>query len=477
LDQTIEIPQLPKGILASSEVRRLADEDCLPGHGVHTAMPTVHVDISKTDQEDVYWDIQVLNTNNYITEDGTIHHNSGKTESLIYRTLRMITEIPGARIGIYEPTVDLLKRIIYPRFDEIFGNSGIKYKLNKSDGIMEVTLPGKPPAELVFRSMDNFSRIIGYETHHAICDEIDTLPADKAMEVWLRVLARNRKHYIDQRTGQTGRNSVGVTTTPEGFGFTYKLWGKEHRHDPEYELIRAKSEDNYHLPPDYIETLRKSYPPQLIDAYLNGEWVNLNGSVVYTGFDRFKSHTKLTIDDFPQAQVINIGMDFNVGRMSAAIVMKEPEGRNAYVVDEIHHVADTPAMIEAIRAKYEGRTIVVFPDASGRSRKSVDASKSDIRLLREAGFRINAPKKNPPVRQRVLSLNTMFLNGEGERHLFVNTDKCPHMTEQLEKQVYDDNGVPVKDGDEDILDALGYCVDRLFGLAKPMATVKRMRFG
>ena len=148
-----------------------------------------------------------------------------------------------------------------------------------------------------------------------------------------------------------------------------------------------------------------------------------------------------------------------------------------YQVDEIHHVADTPAMILAIQAKYSGRLVVIYPDASGRSRKSVDASKSDIRLLRDAGFRVNAPNKNPPVRQRVVSMNTMFLDATGVRHLFINVQLCPHTTEQLEKQVYDDNAVPVKDGDEDILDAMGYCIDRLFGLAKASTVIGRMRLG
>ena len=50
---------------------------------------------------------------------------AGKTEALVYRTLKYLTEIPKAKIGIYEPTVDLIKRIIYPRFEDIFANSGI----------------------------------------------------------------------------------------------------------------------------------------------------------------------------------------------------------------------------------------------------------------------------------------------------------------------------------------------------------------
>ncbi len=399
---------------------------------------------------------------------------AGKTEALIMRTLKFLSEIPNARIGIYEPTVDLIKRIIYPRFEDIFANAGVKYKLNKSDGILEVWLAtGK--AEIIFRSMDNYARIIGYETHHSILDEIDTLSKTKAMEVWIRVLARNRKKFTDIHTGRRGINTVGITTTPEGFAFVYNMWVKEHADNPEYHLIRGRTMDNHHLPPDYVTSLRRTYPPQLIKAYLEGEFVNLIGNTVYDGFDRSYSSTPYTMHSFPPTAMINIGMDFNVGRMAAAIIMKG-DGGMAYQVDEFHHIADTPAMIEVIRTRYPNRQITIFPDASGRSRKSVDASKSDIRLLRDAGFRINAPSRNPPVRQRVVSLNTMFLNGEGDRHLLINLTKCKHTTEQLEKQVYDQNGAPLKDGDEDILDGLGYCIDRLYGLARPFSAVGKVRF-
>ncbi len=402
---------------------------------------------------------------------------AGKTEALVQRTLMLITKIPKARIGIYEPTVDLIKRIIYPRFEEILSSSPYRYKLNKSDGIMEIWMPsGK--AEIIFRSMDNYARIIGYETHHAILDEIDTISKDKANNVWLRVLARNRKPYINQ-DGTIGDNTVGITTTPEGYNFVYDMWIKKHKNNPDYEIIKGRTVDNFFLKPAYVQGLIRTYPPQLIRAYLNGEFVNLIGNTVYDGFERLRSHTNLTLDDFPQTQGINIGMDFNTTRMAAAVIMRatDPNIKKAYQVDEFHHVFDTPTMINKIKERYPDRTITIFPDASGNSRKSVDASKSDIKLLRDAGFRINAPRKNPPVRQRVVSVNTMFLNGAGERHLFINTSLCPHTTEQLEKQIYAPNGDPLKDGEEDILDGLGYCIDRIWGLAKPKTQITRMRFG
>lgn len=404
---------------------------------------------------------------------------SGKTEALIYKTLDFITKVPNASVGLYEPTVDLIKRILYKRFEEIFASSGYKYTLNKTDNILKVWMH-HGIAEIVFRSMENHTRIIGYENHIAICDEIDTLDADKAMEVWIRVLARTRKKYY-LPDGSRGKNTIGVTTTPEGFKFCYKMWVKEHADNPDYELIKARTLDNYHLDPEYVPTLRATYPPQLIEAYLNGEFISLKGNVVYSGFNRSESNTNLTLIDFPSSQTIHIGMDFNVGRMAAVVGMRNTSDDSnvskMYIIDELHHLMDTPAMITAIQTRYPNRTIIVYPDASGRSRKSQDASKSDIRLLRDAGFKVNAPNKNPPVRERTVSVNAAFLNSDNQRALFVNVDKCPNLTEVLEKQVYDDNSIPVKDGSEDPADALGYLINRTLGLARPTTMVAKMKFG
>jgi len=430
--------------------------------------------MTDTGLEEPYWDIQVLNTNNYITEDGTIHHNSGKTSALIYKVLAKLSLYPKITIGIYEPTHDLIRQILHPRLEEIFSGAGILYKLNKSEGVMQIWMPSGV-CKIIFRSMNDPTRIIGYEHEFAFLDEIDVLPREKAHDIWVRVLARNRKKFYEP-DGTIGINTCDITTTPEGKNFVYNMWIKEHGDNPDYRLIKGLTTMNHHLPPDYVDSLKRTYPPQLIAAYLNGEFVNLVGNTVYDSYDRDVNNTNLLIDDFPISSIVRIGMDFNIGRMAAVILMKN-EVDDMFVVAEIHHVMDTPAMIEVIKSKYPDRTIEIFPDASGRSRKSVDASKSDIKLLRDAGFRINAPKKNPPIRERVVSVNSSFKNANGDIKLYVNQQTCPHLVEQLEFQAYDDNSMPIKDSDEDILDALGYCVNRVNGLAKPRAVIGRMRMG
>jgi hypothetical protein len=118
----------------------------------------------------------------------------------------------------------------------------------------------------------------------------------------------------------------------------------------------------------------------------------------------------------------------------------------------------------------------VYPDASGNSRKTVDASKSDIALLREAGYSINAPAKNGAVKDRIIAVNTMFCNSIGTRRLFINTNVCKELVDNLNEQAYDDNGNPRKANNVDhMLDAIGYLVYRKYGLNKASSKVKTFR--
>jgi hypothetical protein len=67
----------------------------------------------------------------------------------------------------------------------------------------------------------------------------------------------------------------------------------------------------------------------------------------------------------------------------------------------------------------------VYPDASGESRKSQNASESDIALLRAAKYTVCVNAANPRIRDRVLAMNSM-INKAGVRRYRVNEDLCPH---------------------------------------------------
>lgn len=391
----------------------------------------------------------------------------GKSETMVMKALKQMFEIENAQIAIYEPTVDLIKKIMYPRFEEILSNAGLVYKLNKSEGIIEIPNIGT----VLFRSLENPDRIIGYEVHHSHVDELDTLEADKAKEAWQKLLGRNRKRIVPKRPNVLTKNTASVYTTPEGYRFVYNRWVKDNIAG--YELIQASTYDNPFVGRDYINNLKESYPEQLIEAYLNGQFVNLESGTVYPNYHPVKNDCFDTVK--MDMEALHIGMDFNVNHMSATVGVKR-HGK-LLILAEITNVKDTPAMIDEIKDKYDtGRRIIVYPDASGRSSKSVDASKSDISLLKDAGFVISAPKKNPPVRNRIVSMNSAFCNALQQRHLLINQRTCPNLSANLLEQAYDKNGVPLKTNNVDHLpDALGYLVYKVMGVDRPKAVIGRYR--
>lgn len=399
----------------------------------------------------------------------------GKTEALIFRCLSkcfhygpLFKKHSGKQyvFGIYEPTYDLISTILIPRLEEILTIYKIEYELNKTDKVVYLTGLN---CKLLLRTMENPEKIIGFETADAIMDEIDTLPEEKAEEVFTRVNSRNRQKKPDGEP-----NTCGVTTTPEGFRFCYKKWKlkdiKEPLQKEDFELIKGLTRNNIYLGDDYIATLESQYPAAKLKAYLEGEFVNFTGLTVYEDFDRYENKTEMKINE---GMKLHIGMDFNVGKMSAVICVII--NNDVFVLDEIFGVLDTPAMIKEILKRYRGYDITVYPDSSGKNRKSVNASETDIKLLKNH-FKVLAHRKNPLVKNRVQSLQYMILNMAGIRRLFVNVKKCKNLVENLEQQIYDKNGEPDKKcGQDHMLDALGYFVYWHFGVNRKVARVKKNR--
>jgi hypothetical protein len=289
---------------------------------------------------------------------------------------------------------------------------------------------------------------------------------EHAKEAWIKIIARNRQKPDTYRPiTNKPCNTVSVFTTPEGFRFVYDKWKKNPSDG--YQMIQASTMSNPFLPDDYVDSLRASYPANLIEAYLNGEFVNLTGGQVYRQFDRHLNNTDIIEN---KTERLFIGMDFNVGKMSSVVHVERDN--KPVAVNEIFGCLDTPDMIAEIHRLYPNRKIAVYPDSSGKNRKSNEASKTDISQLQDAGFTVNFKSVNPRVRDRINSVNAMFCNGDGERRYLVNTSRCPHYTDDLEQQVYNKQGEPDKAHDKDhMVDAGGYYIAYEFPLIKPVTNI------
>lgn len=380
---------------------------------------------------------------------------AGKTFAAIVRAITLKCRFPKEAVGYYLPTYDLVRKVGYEGFEEVLDLMEIRHHLNKSEREIEVAGASK----FIFRSMDNPSSIVGYKHGHAIVDELDTLKTEDARKAWNKIIARNR-----QKLAGGAQNTVAVATTPEGFRFVYEKWKRQADAIARgYRLIKASTYSNaQNLPDDYIPSLRDTYPSNLLAAYLEGEFVNLASGSVYAEFDRELNDTLETIQE---KESLHVGMDFNVQNMAAVIhVLRNGD---PHAVAERVKILDTPAMIKSLQEGFPGHPIMVYPDASGNARKSVNASESDLALLRAARFTVCANKSNPAVKDRVLSMNAMIHAG-GKRRLRVSQDRCPHYVEALEKQAWDTNGEPEKSsGHDHVNDAGGYFIVYKYPIRKP----------
>lgn len=391
---------------------------------------------------------------------------TGKTETLANCALRDALSSSDALIALYEPTYDLVRLILAPRMEEKLSELGIRYKYNKQENIIYTSAPNC--GDFILRTLENPARIIGYESYRAHVDEIDTLKKTQAALAWRKIIARNRQRPsgVEQPF-----NRVSAYTTPEGFQFVYDTWGRSPK--PGYVMVQAATYTNPFLPDDYVQSLRDSYPPALITAYIEGRFTNLNSGSVYPDFDRVLNHSDVVEQE---REPLLIGMDFNRLKMSAVIYVLR--GGWPVAVAEITDGRDTPYMADLIKLQYadKGHPIQIFPDASGANSSSKNASESDLSILQQAGFVTCVNATNPAIADRVNAVNALILNGAGERRLKINTNRCPHLTDGLEQQAYDKNGMPDKSSGVDHLnDAGGYPLAFLFPIARPMTTTQSLR--
>jgi hypothetical protein len=334
--------------------------------------------------------------------------------------------------GYFAPTYSHIRDIFFPTIEEVAHTIDLRVDIKESNKEVHFYSGRQYRGTTICRSMDKPQHIIGYKCGYALVDEFDVLDSRKAQHAWRKILSRLR--------WANAINGADVTTTPEGFRETHRLFVVEPAKKPElkksYGLVQASTRDNeLNLPDGYIQSLLDTYPSELVDAYIDGKFCNLSTGTIYRAYNRNRCESTESIKD---NEPLFIGMDFNVGKMAATIYVQRSNGWHA--VAELKDIFDTPDMAAIIRNKWPNNRIVIYPDASGKSRKTVDASKSDIAILIQAGFKVKVNSVNPAVKDRILAVNKQFEKGR----LWVNSRLCPTVATNLEQQAYDANGEPDK---------------------------------
>lgn len=398
-------------------------------------------------------------------------YRSGKTFVGCVRLWMLAMQYPGIKLGYFAPTYPMISDIFYSTIAEVGEmlskewDVALSVDINVSRKEVKLFVDEVEYSMVKCRAMEHAHRIVGFDINHAQIDEIDTMKMAKADAAWKKIIARMSSVRDDYPI-----NTVDFTTTPEGFNFVHKLFVVDLQERPEiaefYSLTKASTRQNAkNLPSDYIPSLYNTYPSQLVDAYVDGEFVNLTSGTVYYGYKRkeCRSHEEII-----PGEPLFIGQDFNVGKMASTVYVQR--GKEWHAVAELCDLFDTPDVIRVIQDRWQrhGHRIVIYPDASGKNRKSVGASVSDIAMLQQAKFDVRANPANPAVKDRVLSMNKALESGI----IKINDKNCPNTARGLEQQAYDKNGEPDKgSGVDHQNDATTYPIAYEMPVRKPVMNI------
>ena len=353
---------------------------------------------------------------------------------------------PGMKVYYVAPTYRQAKTIIW---DDLV-NKLTDVRWIKKVNATELTVKLKNGSSIALRSADNYESLRGISIDFLVMDECSDIDVACWSEVLRPALADRQGHAL-------------FISTPKGYNWFYSMWSEAPAHK-NFQSFQFTTIEGGNVPEEEIEMAKQEMDPRTFEQEFLASFVNFNG-LVYYAFD-IERNVKQLEPQLDERDVLHVGIDFNTQPMSA--VVANWDGLTMHVIDEIEiRNSNTYEMCEEISRRYPNNRIVAYPDASGANNKT-SAMNTDHNILRQYNFVIKSARVNPPIIDRVASVNTAFHNKVGETKLTV-APKCKGLIKCLNGQVYKEGTrAPDKSAGLDHLpDALGYLTWGLLPIRRP----------
>ena len=357
---------------------------------------------------------------------------------------------PNRKIWYLAPTHGQAKTIIWDMLKERLSSVRWIKKVNESE--LTITLVNN--SQISLRSAETLDRLRGASLDFVVLDEC----AFMKREVWTEVL----RPALSDKLGHAL-----FITTPKGRNWIHQLY-VDSASLPDWSSFQSTTLEGGNVSEAEIEAAKNDMDERTFRQEYLATFETYEG-VIYYNFDP-RAILKTNPLPIQKNELLHIGADFNVNPICATIGTY----RDGYlhIHDEIQiYSSNTYELAEEIKTRYPEQRIWVYPDASGQANKT-NSVKSDHNILREAGFTIKANRVNPPVVDRIASVNSAFKSASGECKLTIDP-KCKNLIKCLSNQVYKEGTrVPDKDSGFDHLnDALGYLTHGLMPIRRPNADV------
>ena len=376
----------------------------------------------------------------------------GKSYLTCAKALHTALQKPRANVLMLAPTLEMGRATLWRTLTDMVPDSWIT---KTSQSILEMQLVNGSRIEV--KSGDRPDRLRGRSLDLVCLDEAAYLQK----ELWFEVL----RPALSDRQG-----SALFTTTPAGLVQSWfaDLWDEAGQADSSWGRHQYTTIDGGWVEPEEVEQARAMLDPRTFRAEYEASFEAPTGRV----FPDF-SEANITEDaDDDGVGELKIGIDFNVATLPAIVC--RIVGDELWVIDEVTlHNSTTEQLGRALRAKYQSRTLMAYPDPTGGSRKTaaVDASTTDHTLLEKSGIRIYERRSPYAVRDKYQATNWLICDALGRRRMKVNP-RCRHLIRDLKFMVYKEGTDQPDKSDPERShhsDALGYCV---LGAMKPLMPTK-----
>jgi hypothetical protein len=339
----------------------------------------------------------------------------GKTEVGIVKSVIKSFEEKRSMGVIASNTYTQLQDATLTRFLMRLDEWKIRHKMNWNRMVLKIA--DNPP--ILCRSLTNWEKLAGIEIGWYYIDEAWGSPIDGFREL-------NRRMRCPHAKMLQGF----LTTNLNGYDWIYEEFYEKPLEDKNLRskrgLIRATTLDNPILVKDYIENLSATLTYELLQQWVFAQFVNINAKAAYYNFRR-TTHVDAERASFREDLPLRFTMDFNYNPLCGSV--GQQAGNTGWTFEEfVLEQASTYDLCDKFITQFRNfrGDVYVYGDATGK-RHQTQSKHSDYDIIRNKlrpifGDRLHlkVPGHNPPIRDRLNSVNMKLKNALSVATYFIH---------------------------------------------------------
>lgn len=330
-------------------------------------------------------------------------YGAGKTRSLAIAALSLISELDGekddgglyAKIAVAGYTYAHLEQTFLIDFRAYLEASKTPYHEDTKDHIITVGT-----VQLILLQLSEPGKIFGQSIYAALADEVDELEEDIMIEAMKSLSQRVRQIMPGHRSPY-----VMAASTAQGMKGFYRLYSHYKKCGVGFVLVRARTQDNWYLPREYIEDLWKNFTETERKVYMEGEFLTVTQGRVIPNFDwdrNFAPESDMDLHLLPGERIF-IGQDFNSGYSRASAWVSRDGCLHCVKYYDFPDVGDAPRVF---RYDFPEQDLFWVPDVTSKDQYphfARDLRKYDVHIIHRA--------KSPMVEDSCFLLSKLCLQG------------------------------------------------------------------